>query len=203
MNKRETKREGLRIRIIEAAKGRIEKAGLANLRARDIANDAGCALGGLYNVFADIDDLIVHINSSTLARLGMALKEAVARVDEPQDKLKALSSSYLAFAVEHQNLWLALFSHRMPDGVAVPDWYFGEQTVLFSQIVEPLGALLPGRQEHELLILARTLFASVHGIVSIALEERFVSVPLDALEAQLIEFTKIMITGMEHTSPDI
>ncbi len=201
ISKREIKREELRIRILEAAKGRIAKSGLASLRARDIAKDAGCALGGLYNVFADIDDLILHVNSATLARLGDALKQAIASADAPQDKLVALACGYLAFAVEHQNLWLALFDHKMPDGVPVPEWYFSEPTVLFSQIVEPLATLLPDRQEPELLILARTLFASVHGIISISLQERFASVPLDVLEIQLIEFTKTLMAGMILNKP--
>ncbi len=44
--RREEKREDLKARLIYAARNRIADHGLANLRARDITQDAGCALGG-------------------------------------------------------------------------------------------------------------------------------------------------------------
>ena len=45
--KREMKREDLKARLIEAARNRIILDGLTRLRARDVTQDAGCALGGL------------------------------------------------------------------------------------------------------------------------------------------------------------
>ena len=61
--KRDARREDLKGRLIEAAQARIQSSGLAGLRARDITADAGCALGALYTAFADLDDLILHVNS--------------------------------------------------------------------------------------------------------------------------------------------
>ena len=71
--KRELKREDLRARLIEAARNRIMADGLPALRARDVTQDAGCALGGLYTVFADLDDLVLHVNSLTLQAIEASL----------------------------------------------------------------------------------------------------------------------------------
>jgi len=52
----EARRAALRDALIHHAEIRIERDGLKNLRARDLAKDAGCALGAIYNVFGDLND---------------------------------------------------------------------------------------------------------------------------------------------------
>lgn len=74
------KREDLKLRLIEAARNRIAADGLSNLRARDVTQDVGCALGGLYTVFADLDDLVIHVNSATLKALEASLTLAEVRI---------------------------------------------------------------------------------------------------------------------------
>ena len=81
--KREAKREDLKARLIAATRARIEQSGLAGLRARDITKDAGCALGGLYNAFDDLDHLILTVNLETLTLMQEALGEAVADATDP------------------------------------------------------------------------------------------------------------------------
>jgi len=49
---------------------RLRNSDYRNYGARDIANDAKCALGSLYTAFHDIDELILHVNSMTLTALG-------------------------------------------------------------------------------------------------------------------------------------
>ena len=82
--KRDARREDLKGRLITAAEAHIQSSGLGGLRARDITADAGCALGALYNAFADLDELVLHVNSITLARLGAALREEATCAVEPR-----------------------------------------------------------------------------------------------------------------------
>ncbi len=193
---RETKRRALRTALIEAARGRIEADGLDELRARDIARDAGCALGSLYTAFDDIDALILHVNSITLAALGTMLETAAQTTQAPGDKLAALASGYLHFAAGNKNLWSALFDHRMPAGMSVPEWHLQEHAVLFIHIAKPLSTLKPDLAEDDLAIQARTLFSAVHGIVSISLQERTIAVPVEHLDAQLRDFVATVVRGM-------
>ncbi len=193
---RETKREALRTSLIEAAKGRIEMSGLGGLRARDVAADAGCALGSLYTVFKDIDELILHVNSQTLARLRAALDLPANAATSPKESLVELACEYLKFAANHKKLWAALFDHRMPEGVAVPDWHVSELVVLFQYIAIPLAQLQPELGKEALANRSRTLFAAVHGIVSMSMEDRLVAVPLEELEDQLRLFVETFVKGM-------
>ena len=195
--KREDKREDLRARLIEAATARIISGGLKRLRARDVTSDAGCALGALYNAFADLDDLVMHVNSATLKRLDAAIGVAISEVDDPGEVLKVLALGYLAFARDNRPLWRALFEHHLPDNVAQPHWQLAEHEALIEHIVEPLAKLQPALNDKELRIRSRSLFAAVHGIISISLEGRFVGIAEAALATEVGRFVDIMVAGLK------
>lgn len=73
-NNREAKRDALRTRLIEVAESELSEHGLQGLKARNVTTKAACALGGLYNVVTDLDELVILVNSRTLARLGDQLR---------------------------------------------------------------------------------------------------------------------------------
>ena len=188
--KREEVRADLTRRLLQAATARIEKHGFAGLRARDITRDADCGLGTIYKCFADLDDLIIHVNSGTLAKLHEALRTSIAGVAAPVEVLKALAFAYLEFARSNQNLWLALFVHKLPEGEAIPEWHVAENTALLQFIAGAVQKLEPDLDGEALSARARTYFAAVHGIVLISLQGRFVSLSGDVLEAELDGFVE-------------
>lgn len=194
-SKRELKREDLKARLIEAARTRIEAGGLLALRARDVTQDAGCALGGLYTVFEDLHDLVFHVNSTTLAALERSLDLETLRALPPADRLRHLARGYLRFALENRNLWQALFEHRLPEGRNVPQWHLDEHLFLIGHIAEPLREVEPEMSEEQRAIRARTLFGAVHGVISISLEGRFVGLPVESLEQELDDFVRTIAAG--------
>lgn len=194
------RRENLRARLIEAAEARIRSSGLSGLRARDVTADAHCALGALYTAFADLDDLILRVNSVTMARLGNSLSATAAGGVGPRARLKALALAYYCFARDNRALWAALFEHRMAGGASVPEWQLAEQAVLIRQLVAPLSGYLPGLTEADLLVRARTLFSAVHGIVAISFEGRFLGLAPTDLENELSAFVDVIATGIEATA---
>lgn len=194
--KREQKREDLKARLVDAARARIVEEGLPNLRARDVAQDAGCALGGLYTVFEDLDDLVIHVNSTTLATLTEMLVLADGNKRSPTDQLRELAKGYLRFAVIHRNLWKALFEHGSANGRQAPQWHLEEHLALMNVIAEPLETLQASLSAEDRAVRARTLFGAVHGVVSISLEGRFVGLPPERLEREVDEFVKTITAGM-------
>ena len=141
------RRSLLRQTLTEAAEQVIATQGLPALKARDLARAAGCATGAIYNVFPDLDALVLTVNLRTLALFEAAIaggSDAPARgasAGEAVASLVRLALAYLAFAEEHRLRWLALFQHRTQSG-AVPDWYRAEQGRLFRYIEAPLAHLL-------------------------------------------------------------
>jgi AcrR family transcriptional regulator len=193
--KRELKREDLKARLIEAARNRIIADGLGNLRARDVTQDAGCALGGLYTAFSDLDELVLHVNSSTLEMLEHQLTEMLAEENDPAVHLRILARGYLKFALENRNLWASLFDHKLPEGVMPPDWHLERHMFLIQFIARPLAELNPGMPAEDRRIRALTLFSAVHGIISISLEGRFVGIPATRLESELDDFVALLAAG--------
>lgn len=197
--KREAKKQELRRRLIEAARSLISENGISGLRARDIAAEAGCALGGLYTVFKDLNALTMEVNSRTLRTLGEDVAQAIEGIDDPREKIKIQARAYMRFAQANTNLWEALFEHRMPADTIVPDWHVAEQANLFDLLIRPLSQLQPDLDEETLALHARTYFATVHGIVALNLEERFIGLPADKVEAELDRFVGLLLEGISVT----
>src|SRR5262249_34941817 len=163
--------------------------GLGSLRARALADEAGCAVGAIYNVVADLDELIMLANSRTAAALEKAVAaaadhEAIADPPAAIARLVRLSMVYTDFAAANTPRWRALFEHRLPTGRAVPDWYIKEQMRLFSYVEAPLAVLQPGADRRRLALLARSLVSAVHGIVTFGLEEKLYTLPLPSPREQ-------------------
>ena len=189
------------VALIDAAERRIAEGGATSLRARDLAGDIGIALGGLYNIVADLDELLLRVSSRTLGRLGEALSAAsdalpLKTTDDAVTRLVAIAHAYLHFARDNLRLWRTLFEVRLAAGTALPAWAADDQLRLFRHVAEPLALLVPDMDEAQQTLAARTLFAAVHGIVTLGLEERLVAVPLTALEAQIEWLVRAACRGL-------
>ncbi|MCK1542727.1 TetR/AcrR family transcriptional regulator [Bradyrhizobium sp. 147] len=197
MSKTSERREKLRSDLILAAERMIAERGLAGLKTRDLAREIGCANGAIYNLVADVDELILRVGSRTLLRLDKALSAAESASEpSPQEALVRIAIAYCDFAAENLQLWRALFEHRMEADKIVPDWSIEDQMQLFRHIYQPLSALLPTRSPEELSITARSLFSAVHGMVALGLEQKLVAVPLPALRKEIAGLVRAMLVGL-------
>jgi len=190
----------LRERLIDAAERIIAAEGLAALKARDIAHEAGCAIGMIYKLFAHMDELVLCVGVRTLAMLDVALTKAHSREggesgEEAVAELVRLAGAYLEFAARHTIRWRALFEHRMTHSHALPEWFIERQHLLFAQLEQPLSALLPEFTPSARRVFARTLFSAVHGIVALGLEEKLVTLPLPNLSDQLAVTVRAIARG--------
>ncbi|PRY78185.1 AcrR family transcriptional regulator [Yoonia maritima] len=180
------RRAALRDNLIIIAEKRIASDGLSALRARDLASDAGCALGAIYNVFGDLTDIVLAVNARTFHRLGADVAAALA--DAPQDPIEQLvvmAQAYHQFAAANLHSWRALFDVERAPGEAAPDWYLHEMGQLFAYISDPLAVVFPNRDPQELALLTRALFSSVHGIVLLGLDGASAGVPSDDIDKMI------------------
>src|SRR5712692_8933953 len=138
----------LRTRLTDAAERTIAEKGLAALRARDLAKEAGCAVGTIYNVFEHLDQLVLCVGSRTLEMLDAALGavRSASPCNSTEDAtadLVRLALAYLEFAATHTVRWRALFEHRMSEARPLPEWFVEQQQGLFAEVERPLTVLLP------------------------------------------------------------
>lgn len=180
------RREALRASLIDHAEAIIARDGLAALKARDLAGLAGCSVGAIYNVFADLNDLVMAVNGRTFQRLGAAVSASLAgREMSAQDSLITMSHAYLHFAAANTKAWRALFDLEMSVETAVPAWYLAELGALFGLIAVPLRRIFPDWPAPQIDLMTRALFSSVHGIVLLGLEKRISGVPVDRIEQMI------------------
>ena len=203
------RRVELKERLIDAALRLIEAKGLAGLKARPLAQAAGCALGAIYTVFPDLDALILAVSARTLTRLEAHL-DAIAFQAAPEaspreaarQRLVALALAYLDFAFAHRASWRALFEHRLSEGTPVPEWMVADQARLFEKVEVLLTPLVPHLGVAERAALARSLFSAVHGLVLLGLEEKLGVMPFGTLREEVMRVVSAMAKGLEERIED-
>lgn len=186
----------LRAALTDIAERRIAEGGLAALKARDLAKEAGCSLGAIYLHFPDLDALVFAVQARTLDLLDAAVSAAAGEGAAPAPRILALSLAYLDWAAANRPRWAALFDHRLPADAEVPPDYRAQRARLFRHVEAPLAALLPQATPAEREALARSIFAAVHGIVSLGLDEKLETTPLPALRAQLAAVVLALARGL-------
>ena len=186
------RRDELRARLVDIAEDIIARDGINAVKARALANAAGCAVGAIYNVFDDLQDIIIAVNGRTFRKLGVAVAARIEGMETapPADRLIAMSYAYLDFAKHHANLWRCLFEFKLTADMDVPQWYWQEMMKLFSHISAPLQQVFPEKSTDDIALMTRTLFSSIHGIVLLGLENRISGVP----HGQLKDMIALLLT---------
>lgn len=189
--------------LIDAAERRIAAQTVSQLRARDLAAEAGCSVGAIYNVFDDLDAIILHVSFRTLKRIDLAMEEAVARHagEEPVDTMVGLAVTYFRFVQANYNLWRSLFDHALPADYPLPHWVLEGQSTLFRHIEQPLSVYMKDADAALLSRTARSLFASVHGMVSLSLERRTSGVDPELLPDQMDFVLRTFVSGIGKRAP--
>jgi len=193
------RREELKAALIDAAARTIADRGLSGLKARALASEAGCAVGAIYNVVADLDELVLLANSRTLAALEEALTAATTSGQGPDwaiGQLVKLALAYLEFAASHRRPWQALFEHRVASGRTSPEWYQRDLQRLFGYIEGPVAALQPAATPARRALLARSLFSAAHGLIVLGLEEKLQFIPLPSLREQVTTIVTALGYGL-------
>ncbi|MEL6112718.1 MAG: TetR/AcrR family transcriptional regulator [Pseudomonadota bacterium] len=192
----------VRDKVITAARRAMEKGGIDSVKARYIANEAGISVGSIYNLFDDLDELVRIVNGETYDRLlaseQAALDGARAAGAAPIDQMLALARAYLEFVVEHQGIWQSTLAFNRSRKAAPPAWYAAKEEALFD-VIEDAISVFPGTHDPQVRATAtRALWASVHGIVTMAVADGFLMQPVDEVGRQIEIVVKAMGLAMAN-----
>jgi len=163
-------REELHQLALQAAQAIVKKSGLRRLSTRRIAQKMGYTPGTLYQLFADLDDLVLQLNAKTLDELYEKCRE-VDFSKGPEVVLKDLADKYMEFVGTAPRLWSAIFEHSPPEKRNLPAWYRERVQNLLSLAEKALLPLFPAdpqRRFHE----ACVLWSGLYGITSLAGAEK-------------------------------
>jgi AcrR family transcriptional regulator len=196
------RKAGLAARLLGLAETAIAVDGIGDLRARALANAAGCSVGAIYGVFPDLDELVLTVNGRTLDAIDAAMAVAAQGVPDPALQMERLATAYLDFAIAQPGRWSALFQHRMAAGRPLPGWYAARLEAAFTHIEAPLRLLRPELAAVERVRLARTVFSAVHGVVELGLATQATVLPPAILHDQLRIIVAALARGLDLRHAD-
>ena len=154
--------------ILDAARGIVERDGFAGLTIRRIGEAIGYSSGTLYNLFNDLEDIVVHVNGATLDALYDELV-AVTAGDDAEATLHALADPYLRFVERRPLLWGLLFQNSL-SGSPRPDWYYNRMDRLFTILEDALDPIFKSGPLEAKRDAARVLWSGLHGMCTLATE---------------------------------
>lgn len=191
--------EQLRDLILEAAYAIIETHGLAGLSAREIARRIGYSPGTIYNMFSNLDDVVLRIEARVLDALNQRLAAVLAEAGSDREKVQRLAQAYLAFTHEKPKLWNLLFEHHLPAGAELPDWYQEKLEGLLARVEQGLAPLMPHVEETERKRAARVLWAGVHGITSLSTADKLSIVTTEAAGSLVDDMVSTYLAGLSRS----
>jgi AcrR family transcriptional regulator len=161
--------DALRVRLLEQAVRTLSEDGPDALSLRKLAAQVGTSTTAVYSLFGGKPGLLNAVYDEAFARFG----ERLARVeptDDPKMDLFALAMAYRASALEEPHFYQVMFG---PAGRAMtpdPESIRRAETT-FSPLVDAVSRAIRAGQlrEHNPTAIATTMWATVHGLVSLEL----------------------------------
>ena len=89
--------------LLASAAGLMAGRGFSQTSIRDVANETGFSLGGLYYYFENKEDLLFLIQETTFGKLLGIQEAAVAEGGAAEDRLRRLVQNHLAYFTSHFN----------------------------------------------------------------------------------------------------
>ncbi len=187
--------EQLRQLILDAAAAIIEAHGLAGLSAREIARRIGYSPGTIYNMFENLDDVVLNVEGRVLDQLDERLVAELAKGGDQKALVQQLAQTYLAFTHERPKLWNLLFEHYMPAGTDTPPWYQEKLERLMGRVETAVAPLYPPDAVLERQRSARVLWAGVHGITSLSTANKLSNVTSEAAASLVTDLVSNYLAG--------
>ncbi|QLP98846.1 MAG: WHG domain-containing protein [Rhodoblastus sp.] len=106
-----------------------------------------------------------------------------------------MSHVYIDFAFANELAWRSLFEYRATYRKPYPDWYREAQALVFRDLA--LAVLGRPVDSPEKLLLVETLWAALHGVVSVAMDARFRDVSRPTIEAQIDLLSRLLSSGVD------
>lgn len=193
-------RESLREEILDAARQLFIQNGYESTSIRAIAEKVGASPGILYHYFEDKQDIMALLVRETFAKLSLRVEAIRTDSDHPVARLRRSLLAYMEFGLNHPHHYALLFMK--------PDSWEGNERILavFAtagsatfdclrlMCAECIAANLfrPELQDPE--ELAQTLWAAIHGLVSLHIGcQSFPFLERSRLADRLID---ILLTGI-------
>ena len=170
--RREQERETLRMKILDAARGLFAEQGYEAVTMRKVANQIAYSPTAIYRHFKDKETLVWELCTHDFLALARKFQR-IAKVKDPIERLRKIGRAYLNFGLEYPNHYRLMFMTYNPyaeptkldleQGNAEVDAY----AFLKASVSDAIQAKCLRHEFDDVELLAQTLWAGVHGVVSL------------------------------------
>lgn len=172
-------REELTALTLASVKVFLQEHSHHELSLRKIATMIGYVPSTLVNVFGNYNLLLLRVVAETLDELSQQSAKIVNEQGDHRQALYQLAYCYHDFAFNNPHRWQLIFQHNM-NGEALPEWQAKRIDSMTTMLEGLLKSICPNRSEAEVLQSSRVLWAGVHGITLLAVDDKFFAAePID------------------------
>jgi AcrR family transcriptional regulator len=160
-------RDVQRVRALTAAREILAAEGVRALNARRVAGEIGVAVGTLYNLFENFDEVILTLNLETLEALEQAFTALPPLTPDPEAAILTIAEAYLDFTDANRNRWASLLEFK----TAAPHRFIDAFPEVIGRLVawveRALAPLFPPGAEDQRRLSAAVLWTSLEGIAAL------------------------------------
>ncbi|SJM91769.1 TetR/AcrR family transcriptional regulator [Crenothrix polyspora] len=179
--------------ILHAAETIVIEEGYAALNARKIALAVGYTIGSIYMVFDSMGDVVLHINTKTLAEMTAYLQHNQSK--NTHSALESLAKNYFDYATQNFNKWQLLFEYTASKNKALPPWYQQQLDSSFHVITSLVIDTLPNRTDIDSTLAVKTLWGGLHGIYALSVSHKLGAIDGSQRDASRILLVRSFIAG--------
>ncbi|ASK77725.1 TetR family transcriptional regulator [Paraphotobacterium marinum] len=149
----------------------LENKPYHELSLRKLASLIGYVPSTLVNIFGSYDLLLLEVNARTLDELFVDMGKAIYEESDPLKSLRKMAYCYLNFAEKNPYRWQLIFQHKV-NSDKLPEWH----SLRINKLIEILDNLVhkvrPSLSSDELTETSRLIWASVHGITLLSVDDK-------------------------------
>jgi AcrR family transcriptional regulator len=191
--------EELRQLILDASQTIVERNGITGLSAREIARMIGYSPGTLYNIFENLDDVLLTLQVQLMGRTVEHLKRVPLGADGEKN-ITDLAHAYVDFALVNRRMWNLFLAHSLPPGATVPSLFHDYTNTLVDIGRSALTPIAPNASRESLDATARAFWAGLNGITAIAATEKGVYLTPATAQSYAQELISNFIRGLRCRS---
>lgn len=174
-DRKEREKEELRASILEAARKLFLEKGVEKTSIRNIADLIEYSPGSIYHYFRDKNEIFHALHQGGFQALGEKM-QVLGSVQNPMERLKAMGSIYISFAMENPDMYDLMFIKEAPIEHLYDqehcDWKEGAGA--FDTLRQTISQCIDHGyfKGHDVEPLSYMIWSSVHGMVSLNIRKR-------------------------------
>jgi AcrR family transcriptional regulator len=163
--RRQRRQELSREEILDAALGLAREGGWEAVTMRAIAQRVDASAAYTYRYFEARDAILLALTRRGFAQLLDSMRTAADTTTDPADALRKAKHAYVAFALEHPELYQVMYGLG---GVRIPAHTTHQEGAAIGDLDARLLSRLSGRPPEEHTEDVLVLWAAVHGLITLA-----------------------------------